>query len=80
VFDGQLLVLPIQPKADLTKSLQRSWRFYGTLDSRSTLFDGVAIELHLQGKGFVVVDTKPSLAPGAPNSNRESREPVIGTV
>lgn len=58
VLHGQLLVAPVTPKAILPQALQRNWRFYGTLDSRSTLFDGVAVELHLQHKGYVVVDTK----------------------
>ena len=53
---GQLLILPAGSKA--TSPLARAWRFYGTLDSQSTLFDGVAVELHLQAKGFALVKPK----------------------
>jgi hypothetical protein len=35
------------------------WRFYGTLDSESELFDGLAVELHLQAKGFLVIRPQP---------------------
>ena len=53
---GQLLVLPAGSMA--TSPLVKTWRFYGMLDSQSTLFDGVAVELHLQARGFALVKPK----------------------
>ena len=57
-WDGRtlLLVLPVTKRASTTTLSGRSWRFYGTLDSGSDLFAGIAIELHLRAKGFVIVE------------------------
>jgi capsular polysaccharide biosynthesis protein len=41
---------------------KRRWRFYGTLDSQSVLFEGCAVELHLQARGFIVVRPRTSCA------------------
>ena len=58
--DGEtrLLVLPAALKSSTTTFHGRHWRFYGTLDSQSDLFDGLAVELRLQARGYAVVETR----------------------
>jgi hypothetical protein len=51
---SKLLVMPDLPKAALSKSFRRTWRFYGTIDSENPLFDGVAVELHLRARGYAI--------------------------
>ena len=58
--DGQgkerYLLLPVSPTAAIPLQYQQGWRFYGTLDSQSAMFRGVAVELQLQAKGFALVE------------------------
>jgi hypothetical protein len=58
-WDGhtRLLVTPPTPKPSKRTLYGHRWRFYGTLDSGSDLFAGQAIELHLQAKGFAIVES-----------------------
>jgi hypothetical protein len=53
---SKLLVLTVASEAEIPKNLSKYWRFYGTIDSQSALFDGVAVELHLQARGFAIVE------------------------
>lgn len=53
---SKLLVLPVSPQAAIPQQFCDDWRFFGTFDSENPLFVGVAIELHLQAKGYAIVD------------------------
>jgi hypothetical protein len=52
---NQYLVLPVEPEATIPLHLGTGWHFFGTLESRSALFHGVAVELELQLKGYALV-------------------------
>ena len=56
--DGEtrLLILPAAQRSSSTTFHGRGWRFYGTLDSQSDLFEGIAVELRLQARGYVLVE------------------------
>ena len=56
----RLLLLPASSDVNVAHWIMQNWSFYETLDSASPLFHGVAVELHIQAKGFVVVEHKHS--------------------
>ena len=49
-WDGKTrpLVLPAAQRSSTTTCQGGHWRFYGSVDSQRDLFEGIAIELHLQ--------------------------------
>jgi hypothetical protein len=55
LLQDRYLVLPAATKAKIPSSLGTGWLFFGTLESKSSLFRGIAVELHLQLKGYVLV-------------------------
>ena len=56
--ETRLLILPAAQKSSTTAFQGRHWRFYGTLDSESELFEGVAVELRLLARGYAVVEAR----------------------
>jgi hypothetical protein len=84
VFIARNALSPNRPLLLLTsieaarKIVAKQWRFYGTLDSQSTLFDGVAVELHLQARGFAVVQPRDCSSGGSvvATTRSKSHSPV----
>lgn len=66
---SRFLVLPITQTAAIPKNIRQFWRFYGTIDSQSALFDGVAVELHLQARGFAIIEAKSPSLTDTPEKN-----------
>ena len=56
--ETRLLILPTAQKSSTTTFQGRQWRFYGTLDSESELFEGVAVELRLLARGYAGVEAR----------------------
>ncbi|HEY0034750.1 MAG TPA: hypothetical protein VGB81_15930, partial [Devosia sp.] len=55
---NKLLVLPVAPDAVVPKAYQNGWIHFGTFESDDAMFTGVDLELHLQIKGYVVMDAE----------------------
>jgi hypothetical protein len=55
---NRLLVLPVEPSTAISKEYQVGWRYYATVPSTDSMFNGVDVEQALAAKGFAVVEPK----------------------
>ncbi len=53
-----MLVLPVTPTAPIPKAYEKGWIYFDTFDSSDAVFRGADVELHLQTKGYALVDAE----------------------
>jgi hypothetical protein len=57
-LQGELLVLPMVPKAPIQKQYRIGWRYFATTDTADAMFgeiDARAIEVEISSTGFAIV-------------------------